>query len=863
MLPVLVFCLLAASSSQARHVHVQGDGLVDRHKLIVKDHEQPDLEQGIDRLRLPLPILLQRCLADAACSDALAADAAIRLQQRKENLVEDVMVSSSAVTQQELHKDARAHHATSDTLANGPTYRGGDLDRIRSKGGGRDGGAGISPDSGDTSGVGLALRRVDGGLWSDGTEGVDGGEQAQAGLSVKGLAALALFLEAVAGMYLPLLLQRLQSPQWWLSLLNCFSGGIFLSAGIIHLLPHCAEAQEALGPIGPNGGDYPLYLVLVVVGYCVVFYVERVLFDVHGEGHAHCQHSNVYSHSSYYKQLSHRNQRHAVMPAGTSAAPEPELLLLPGPAVANAGHACRGVDIDAETAETVAALGDDECEKKEVLTFQGTQTPSGGLDDRVAPHHDHHDHHDHHGHHGHSHLQPHQHATQSRSQSNNHVGRLPLPTVPNAGSDLQAGVPVGFVGVGLGLDGNVVEEDAESCHSDHPPRAICMCVEEEEAKADARGQHHHNHKQQQQQLLHRGGADRSQHSDQPGQGSISHAHCHGRGGSAGGCFPLVVGNRRGSAGGGECDERLRTPLLAAHAALVPTPPALPAQDGACGFAGDIDGAKAIGELGGMPWQHVQQQQQQQHLLVLPLHPPESCVYHTRHHLHPHHRPRRRSMGPGPVSGCGVGAVDSCASSSCASLVQTLDPHPTSIHAHPNSDHPHTHDHHHHHHVIKPRFRFMHGVVLLVALALHTSLECIALGLIDSRAEFLLLFAAIASHKAVSALALSSRFMREGATMAQVTVYVGPFCLVAPVSILAGVYVGRVAPIARLVFSCFATGTFIYVGASEVIMEEFEGEMRADRRDISTRAARYIKFSAVLLAVALVAASGLLPDPDHH
>ncbi len=50
---------------------------------------------------------------------------------------------------------------------------------------------------------------------------------------------------------------------------------------------------------------------------------------------------------------------------------------------------------------------------------------------------------------------------------------------------------------------------------------------------------------------------------------------------------------------------------------------------------------------------------------------------------------------------------------------------------------------------------------------------------------------------------------------------------------------------------------------QVIMEEFEGEMRADRRDISTRAARYMKFAAVLAAVALVAGSGLLPEPDHH
>ena len=50
---------------------------------------------------------------------------------------------------------------------------------------------------------------------------------------------------------------------------------------------------------------------------------------------------------------------------------------------------------------------------------------------------------------------------------------------------------------------------------------------------------------------------------------------------------------------------------------------------------------------------------------------------------------------------------------------------------------------------------------------------------------------------------------------QVTRYVGPFCLVAPASILLGVYVGAVAPALSLLFSCFATGTFIYVGASEV------------------------------------------------
>lgn len=47
---------------------------------------------------------------------------------------------------------------------------------------------------------------------------------------------------------------------------------------------------------------------------------------------------------------------------------------------------------------------------------------------------------------------------------------------------------------------------------------------------------------------------------------------------------------------------------------------------------------------------------------------------------------------------------------------------------------------------------------------------------------------------------------------------GPFCLVAPLSILLGSVIGSVAPLAHLVLSCFATGTFLYVGASEVIME---------------------------------------------
>jgi hypothetical protein len=82
----------------------------------------------------------------------------------------------------------------------------------------------------------------------------------------------------------------LQLPCRWLSLLNCFSGGVFLAAGLVHLLPHCAEAQERLGPLI---GDYPLYLVLITLGYMLVLFVERVLFDVHGSAHGHGPHTGI------------------------------------------------------------------------------------------------------------------------------------------------------------------------------------------------------------------------------------------------------------------------------------------------------------------------------------------------------------------------------------------------------------------------------------------------------------------------------------------------------------------------------------------------------------------------------------------
>lgn len=105
---------------------------------------------------------------------------------------------------------------------------------------------------------------------------------------LRAAAAVGLGAEALLGVLIPLWLRSVEGYSWWLSLLNCFSGGVFLAAGLVHLLPHCLESQAALGDVI---GDYPLALVLITLGYLLVLFVERVLFDVHGASHSHGPHT--------------------------------------------------------------------------------------------------------------------------------------------------------------------------------------------------------------------------------------------------------------------------------------------------------------------------------------------------------------------------------------------------------------------------------------------------------------------------------------------------------------------------------------------------------------------------------------------
>ena len=86
----------------------------------------------------------------------------------------------------------------------------------------------------------------------------------------------------------PLRSKKISENKLALSLANAFSGGVFLSLAFGHLLPECVHGFTEHNEVLPY--------MLVLAGYLLIFFVEKVAFDAHGlmhsEEHAHHHHGD-------------------------------------------------------------------------------------------------------------------------------------------------------------------------------------------------------------------------------------------------------------------------------------------------------------------------------------------------------------------------------------------------------------------------------------------------------------------------------------------------------------------------------------------------------------------------------------------
>eukprot|EP00903_Cladosiphon_okamuranus_P006948 g6762.t1 len=115
-----------------------------------------------------------------------------------------------------------------------------------------------------------------------------------------------------------------------------------------------------------------------------------------------------------------------------------------------------------------------------------------------------------------------------------------------------------------------------------------------------------------------------------------------------------------------------------------------------------------------------------------------------------------------------------------------------------------------------------AIILLLALGVHALMETMALGLSSNKLSAGLLAMSIGLHQPAESLALLVSFLKSGLTERQIVKYLSIFSCLGPVGVSIGIAISEFAGVlADATLVAMAAGTFIYVGATEVIAEEFE------------------------------------------
>lgn len=93
-------------------------------------------------------------------------------------------------------------------------------------------------------------------------------------LTIKILSAMAIIIVGLIGGTIPIVASRFENSRRFFSLGNAFAGGVFLGAGLIHLLP---DGTRKLATVS----TFPIGGLLAAVGFALLLLVDRVVFSHH------------------------------------------------------------------------------------------------------------------------------------------------------------------------------------------------------------------------------------------------------------------------------------------------------------------------------------------------------------------------------------------------------------------------------------------------------------------------------------------------------------------------------------------------------------------------------------------------------
>ncbi|KAK9807742.1 hypothetical protein WJX72_007847 [[Myrmecia] bisecta] len=145
-------------------------------------------------------------------------------------------------------------------------------------------------------------------------------------------------------------------------------------------------------------------------------------------------------------------------------------------------------------------------------------------------------------------------------------------------------------------------------------------------------------------------------------------------------------------------------------------------------------------------------------------------------------------------------------------------------------------------------------LLFLAFCCHGILEGLALGLQTDKAGIVTILIALVAHKWVESIALATRCTKIGAKIWQILTCLIPFALVVPIGIGIGAAIAHdINPWIETVLFGLVAGCFIYVGAYEIVHEEFAGPA------VEHKLWRCAQFVCLFLGFTLVALLQLIHD----
>eukprot|EP00597_Dinobryon_sp_UTEXLB2267_P002376 CAMPEP_0170075434 /NCGR_PEP_ID=MMETSP0019_2-20121128/12569_1 /TAXON_ID=98059 /ORGANISM="Dinobryon sp., Strain UTEXLB2267" /LENGTH=210 /DNA_ID=CAMNT_0010286395 /DNA_START=396 /DNA_END=1028 /DNA_ORIENTATION=+ len=124
---------------------------------------------------------------------------------------------------------------------------------------------------------------------------------------------------------------------------------------------------------------------------------------------------------------------------------------------------------------------------------------------------------------------------------------------------------------------------------------------------------------------------------------------------------------------------------------------------------------------------------------------------------------------------------------------------------------------------KKTFELNSAMVLCLAMSFHSFFEAAALGLAMDVPSAVMMATSIALHQPAESIALLIAFLKSNMSERSIFLWLMTFSCVGLMGAAAGIFISSIAnPYTEAAVVAITAGTFIYVGATEILYEEFEG-----------------------------------------